>query len=201
MSVGEEFIEAVRNIKTGKLFIVIDVLSNRYRLLNPEGTFNSLPMELFDEEPILLEGDKIESSLTSSQLQAYRTYVAEEESKADLAAKARDEVKARKQVEAEKPTRVASRSPRTKKPSLNDMKTGVGASWSSSTLVFYKPQIDRLGAKQSFKVVVSNVGNFVITKSEFQSVFSDVVLSPEYKRDGFFSYREIPSKAMKFIKE
>jgi len=200
MSVAEELIEAVRNAKTGKLFIVIDVLSNRYRLLNPEGSFSSLSMDLFEDEPLLLESNKAAEVLSVAQLDAYLKYIDAEDAKADLDAKARQEVKSRQKVEAAKPKKVASRSSRSK-TSLNDMKTGVGASWSSSSLVFYKPQIDRLGAKQSFKVVVSGVGNFVITKSEFQSVFSDVVLSPEYKREGFFSYRDIPSKAMKFIKE
>ncbi len=200
MSAGSEIIEAVRNIKTGKLFIVIDVLSNRYRLLNPEGSFSSLPMDLFEEEPLLLNTFESGEQLSGQQLSAYQAYVDAEDAKADLDAQAREQVKARQKTEAQMPKKIASKSKRVK-TSLNDQKVGVGASWSSSSLVFYKPQIDRLGAKQSFKIVVHDVGAFVISKSDFQSIFSDVVLSPEYKREGFFSYKEIPDKALKFLKE
>lgn len=195
-------IEAMRNRKTDKLFILLDEVPGRYKLINPEGNIVSLPAALFDEDPVVFEQNDAGEGFTDEQLNAYIKHMMQLEAREELDERARVETIERKRKEAAVPKRVPTqRTSSGRRRQKEDHRTGLGASWSGATLSFYRPQIDRLGPKQMFKVSVIGVGDFWISKQDFLNTFADVVLSPAYKADGFFAYRQIPEKAYKFLKK
>jgi hypothetical protein len=67
-------------------------------------------------------------------------------------------------------------------------------------LTFYRHKIDPLDPKQTFKIVVEGIGSFEISKEDFVAQFNDVMMSPSYRAEGLFSYREVPEKAKRYIK-
>lgn len=200
-----ETVSVVKNLKTGKYFILLDEFNDRYRLINPEGQNVTLPLPLFHEDPETLDGERALNELSAEQLAAYQRLLGELAKKAAAEKHVTSIAKDRHDVT---PVRVAAPPP--PKPRSGGSKprnvtsssyerTGVGASWTATTLVFYRPQIDRLGPKQSFRVVVDGVGEFVISKQDFNAAFAEVILSPKFKAEGFFAYDKIPDKAMRFL--
>lgn len=190
----EEFVSLYRHLKSGAHYIFIEELGERLRLVDQAGAFVVMPAMLFDEEPVVINLIQETLDLGPSQIGTYRKYSADQAAQHQRAEQAAKMAKREVQRVAEAPR------PRAKpQPSLLSQRTGVAAVWSGAVLCFYRPQIDRLGPKQSFKVSVDGVGDFVMTKNDFLSSFSDVILSPKYKQDGYFAYPEIPEKARRFM--
>jgi hypothetical protein len=199
-------VSVVKHLKTSKWFILLDEFNDRYRLINPEGSLVSLPMVLFDEEPGVLNFDGAQAELAAEQLAAYQNQLREQAEKAAMERHVTQIAKDRPQV-YEAPARPTPKSsssgsrPRNVITAGKHQPSGVGASWTATTLVFYRPQIDRLSPKQSFRVIVDGVGEFVISKQDFSANFNDVILSPKFKAEGFFAYDKIPEKALRFLKK
>lgn len=189
-------IEAVRNRKTQKLFIVIDdTLGTRFKVLNPEGEMLVLPDLLFDEDMITVQPDQFGAEFTAQQLTALREFQEKAEAQARAAAE-RPAPPPRVTIAApaKKPTSSAKRAPKVPE------RRGLGATWSSPRLTFYKHKIEPLHPKQTFRVTVEGVGTFEISKEDFLAQFNDAVMSPSYRADGLYTYPQIPEKAKRYLK-
>lgn len=193
-------IDAVRNRKTQKLFILVDdSLDMRYKVINPSGEVLILPDLLFDEDPVTVPADQFSEEFSPVQLDALDKY---------LERKAIEEARERQQAqEAAAEPKVPERkkiAPATKKSAPKGPKIpprrGLGATWSAPRLTFYRHKIDPLDPKQTFKIVVEGLGSFEISKEDFVAQFNDVMMSPSYRAEGLFSYREVPEKAKRYIK-
>lgn len=197
-------IDAVRNRKTGKLFILVDdSLGTHFRVVNPTGEILTLPDLLFDDEQtVIAEGDA-PGAFTEEQLKAFSNYLDAEANAprpkpAPVSASGSHGDSPQRKRLASTPSRRSASS--TSKSSRAPGPRGVVVTWSSPRLAFYRHKIEPLGSHQSFRVQVDGVGPFEIPKEEFLAVFNDVVMSPSYRREGFFSYPEIPDKARRFLK-
>ena len=71
------------------------------------------------------------------------------------------------------------------------------ATYQFSRLCFRKHEIESLGPNESFRVVTP-VGTFQMTKSEFYREFRNVVSSKSYSRDGIYHYPKLPARAERF---
>lgn len=192
----ETAIEAVRNRKTRKLFIIVDdSLDMRYKVVNPAGEVLILPDLLFDEDPVTVPPEAVGAEFSPEQLTAYQAF--------------REKAEAQAQAEAARPKpppRVViaepakKRTPATKREPKMPERRGLGATWNAPKLTFYKHKIEPLHPKQSFRVTVDGVGTFELTKEEFLAQFNDVVMSPSYRAEGHYSYPKIPDKAERYRK-
>lgn len=192
--IDEPSVEAVRNRKTLKLFILVDdSLDMRYKVINPAGETLILPDTLFDEDPVTVTSASYTAEFTTEQMAAYKDYRIKE---ADAA---------RKQAERKpEPVRTVvvppKAAPARKKAPPQPTKRGLGASWSSPKLTFYKHKIEPLGPKQTFRISIDGVGQFEISKEDFLAHFNDVVMSQKYRAEGYYTYPSLPDKAGKYIK-
>lgn len=199
MTLPDSPIEAVRNRKTLKLFIIVDdTLENRYKVINPGGEIIVLPDLLFEEDPLLVAPEQIAAEFTAEQLDA----LAKHNEKLAAAAKAQAErpKPVTKAPPAEPPAKARSSSPRPPRKAVDNGRRGLGATWSAPRLTFYRHKIEPLGMKQSFKILVEGAGDFEITKEEFLAQFNDVVMSPSYRADGLYTYPKVPDKARRYLK-
>jgi len=193
----ESSIEAVRNRKTHKLFIVVDdTLDTRYKVINPSGEMIILPDLLFDEDPLTVPPEQVSVEFTREQLDAYQAFLEREAEQARLEALQPKPRPAPERIQVEPPRR---RTPPTRKKETGPVKRGLGASWRTPRLTFYRHKIEPLGAKQTFRIIVEGTGTFEITKEEFLANFNDVLMSPSYRSDGLYTYKEIPEKARKYF--
>ncbi len=193
----EEFVSAYKHQKTGRWYLFIEEIGERLRLLDGSGGFVILPISLFDDEPEVFDIAKHPAEFTIEQLAAYQKHSSDQKRLHEMSERAAKQAKTHE--ERAKPA--VRSTERKKSTSIISQRVGVAATWSGAQLTFYRPQIDRLGPKQSFRVQVDGVGEFVISKADFLQVFSDVVLSPKYKQEGFFAYTLLPEKARRFLVE
>lgn len=197
----EQVIEAVRNRKTQKLFIVVDdSLEKRYKVINPAGEVIVLPDLLFEEDPLPISGEQVKVEFTSEQLESLAKY---QEKMAILAKAAQDRPPPpRPEPErqpAPKPRSASSSRSRSKSDSASSRR-GLGAAWNAPRLTFYKHKIEPLAPKQTFKITVEGTGEFEISKEDFLAHFNDVVMSSSYRADGLYSYPKVPDKALRYLK-
>lgn len=192
----ESIIEAVRNRKTHKLFILVDdTLEMRYKVINPSGEVLVLPDALFDEDPLSVPADQFASEFTPEQLTALERFNTQVAAQARITAPPEP-------VKSDTSTRKPS-SPRrasSSRPAPGTMRRGLGATWSSPRLTFYKHKIEPLHAKERFRIAVEGHGEYEFSKEEFLAQFNDVVMSPTYRSEGHYSYPAIPEKARRFLK-
>ncbi|MEN9836316.1 MAG: hypothetical protein RL011_2509 [Pseudomonadota bacterium] len=191
-------IDAVRNRKNLKLFIVIDdSLDFRYKVINPSGEVLILPDLLFDDDPVVVSPDQATTEFSPEQLTAYGEHLkkAAAQAEADKLAALRPEPP-RRIVAEPAPRPKARRQPSAPTPT----RRGLAASWSAPRLTFYKHKIEPLHPKQSFKITVEGTGDFEITKEDFLAHFNDVIMSPSYRSDGLFTYTQIPDKVLRYRK-
>lgn len=187
-------VEAVRNRKNQKLFIVVDdSLDMRYKVINPAGETLILPDTLFDEDPVTVPSSDYTTEFTNEQMVAYQEFRVKELEAARKAAERRAEP-VRTVVVPPKPAPTRKKSPPV------PQKRGLGASWSSPKLTFYKHKIEPLSPKQTFRITVDGVGQFEISKEDFLAHFNDVVMSPKYRAEGYYTYPSMPDKANKYLK-
>jgi hypothetical protein len=192
-------IPAVQNRKNQKLFIIVDdSLGTRYKVINPAGEVIVLPDLLFEEDPIEVPNGEFADHFTPEQRTSLERFLDEQAARAALEAsrpKAPPRAPEPERVPAARPRREGKLTAR-HQPS----RTGLGASWSSPRLTFYKHKIEPLQMKQSFKIVIDGTGEFVITKEEFLAQFNDVVMSPSYRSEGHYTYSKFPEKAQRYLK-
>ncbi len=189
----ESIVEVAVNIKTQKLFILLDDLGGRLKLINPSGEIMDLPDSLFEEEIGTIESHEFQQKLTPAQMEKLNVFNNEMAAQADRAAQADQKI-------LEKPELSQERKPK-KKREKKDLivKKGAPVSWNASRLTFFRHKIEPMNQKQSFLINVNGTV-YEITKEQFHSEFNDVVMSMSYRQDGLFSYPEVPEKALKFIK-
>lgn len=191
-------LDAVKNRKTQKFFILIDDnLDTRYKVINPSGEILILPDILFDEDPTTLPSDQFGEHFTPIQLDSYIKHL-EKIAVQDKEPPPRAQHLTPKRIVAEPKgePRKKSSAPKKNLPS----RRGVGASWSAPRLTFYRHKIEPLDLKQSFRVEVQGVGVFEITKEDFLNHFNDASMSPSYRAEGLYVYKELPDKAKKYLK-
>jgi len=189
-------IEAVRNRKTQRLFIIVDdTLGARYKVINPAGEMLILPDLLFDEDPIPVPGNEANDHFTPEQLTAFEEYSTKAAEQARIEASRPKPPPTVHKVEPSKP-RPTARKVQKHVP----VRGGLAAQWNSPRLTFYKNRIEPLSGKQSFRITIDGVGTFEMTKDEFTTNFNDVVMSPSYRADGLFTYPELPEKVRRYQK-
>ncbi len=195
-------IDAVRNRKNQKLFIVVDdTIEARYKVINPAGETLILPDLLFDEDPLQVPPSDAEKEFSPEQLEAlkiHREKVAAQEAFERSRPKPPPRAVEPVTIPPSKPRAPRSSSP--KKELASSQRRGLGAQWNSPMLTFYKHKIEPLGGKQSFRISVDGIGDFELTKDEFLAQFNDVCMSVKYRSEGQFSYSQIPDKALRFKK-
>lgn len=193
----ENTIEAVRNRKNQKLFIIVDdTLEARYKVINPAGEILILPDLLFDEDPIPVPGGEAEESFTPEQLKTYVEYAAKAAEQARIEASRPKPPPPRRTVESEPAPRKTARKVQKHVP----VRGGLAAQWNAPRLTFYKNRIEPLSGKQSFRITVDGIGTFEMTKDDFLANFNDVVMSPSYRADGLYTYADIPDKVRRYQK-
>ncbi|MBM4252853.1 MAG: hypothetical protein FJ146_12850 [Deltaproteobacteria bacterium] len=191
-------IDAVRNRKNLKLFIVIDdSLDFRYKVINPSGEVLILPDLLFEDDPIIVAPEDASTEFSPEQLSAYSEHLVKAAAAAAAAKLAASRPEPPRRIVAEPAPR-----PKTRRQQSTPIQTrrGLAASWSAPRLTFYKHKIEPLHPKQSFKITVEGTGDFEITKEDFVAHFNDVMMSPSYRADGLFTYPQIPDKALRYRK-
>jgi hypothetical protein len=189
--------EAVRNRKTGKLFLIVDdTLDKRYRVINPAGEVLVLPDILFEEDVIPVTSTEAGDDFTAEQIAAFTQFKQEEQERQKHAAQVAAQQAATPRRTVVEPAAAPRRARTPSKPKSNA--SGLVASWNAPKLTFYKHKIEPLAPKQSFRVTVAGVGVFEMTKDEFLGQFNDVVMSPSYRADGLYAYPTLPTKAEKF---
>ncbi len=197
---GQDLITCLVNKKNGFKFILLEeYASGICTVINPNGEILHLGLALFEEEPLLLEETKALEDLSSVQLDKYKEYLDQLEQREQRARQVEQKSKVdiaildykKSQAQKRPSTRVSTR----KAPLLK----GVGASWNSTKLTFYKHKIEPLQPTQSFSINIEGVGKFICSKKDFLSNFNEVVISTQYKNDGLYTFQTIPEKAYKFI--
>jgi hypothetical protein len=204
--VENDSIEIIQNLKTQAWFVLLEELpGERYRVVNPTGEALTLPISHFGEEIEVVEGADIATRVTPAQVAAFHRFNQElEKTVANLV----------RQKEADRAERSSSSSstssgssPRKRNASKVDLpksyyeSKNARVSWQGAKLTFYRHHIDPLKPHQKFSINVVGTGIFEMTKDQFMSSFSDVILSANYKSTGLFSYDSVPEKAMRYLKK
>lgn len=201
-------VEAVKNERTEKLFIVLDwdVGDNKLKVINPTGDVLDVVKLIFKmDERITVHAANFHTSFSPQQI-----------SKLDLWERERFAYEEKKRLERSARTSQSSRSassskgskPRaasTRKEGLIDKHTSsagkrAAVQWNSSELTFYRHHIEKLKPNDVFAVVVEGQGTFQMTKAEFQRVFNNVIMNADYRTQGVYRYDEIPEEAKAFLR-
>jgi hypothetical protein len=197
----DKIIEAVKNTRSTKYFILLDDLDMRYRVVNPMGETLIVPANLFDIDVVAVSTDQFSDFFTPEQLATFTKHLERQaaEAERERLIRAMPPPPPRTVVAPPAPApRSRSSSPRPKeKPGT---RTGLAATWTSDRLTFYRHKIEPLHPKQSFKIIVTNQGEFEFTKDDFNKHFNDAAMSLTYRQEGLFAYPELPEKAQKYKK-
>ena len=200
---SQDIITCLVNKKNGSKFILLEEYATGIcTVINPNGETLHIGINLFEDEPILLEETDCSSNLTDLQLEKYKAYQAQLEEKEKMLEIRQKQQKLSKVDEAisdYKKSQVQKRSSNRSTTKKAFVPRGIVASWNSSKLTFYKHKIEPLHPTQSFSINIDGVGKFVCSKKDFLSNFNEVVISTQYKNDGLYTFSTIPEKAFKFI--
>lgn len=195
--VADNTIDAVRNRKTQRLFIVVDdTIDARYKVINPAGETLVLSDLLFDEDPVQVAPEDVEKHFSPEQMKALEEHITKLAEQARLEASRPKPPPEVRRVASEPKARPTARKVQKHVP----VRGGLAAQWNAPRLTFYKNRIEPLSGKQSFRVTVDGVGTFEMTKDDFMTSFNDVVMSPSYRSDGLFTYPDIPEKVRRYQK-
>jgi len=66
-----------------------------------------------------------------------------------------------------------------------------------SRLCFRRDAIEPIGRSEAFRVITP-VGTFQMTKSDFYRDFQNVVESKSYREDGIYHYPKVPARAERY---
>jgi hypothetical protein len=208
-----DFVEGLRNRKTQKLFICLEAADSpgTVRVINPGGDILVVREDLFDLEPVEVPISDLAGFYTPEQVAAWQEYQSEEDQrrKAQEDRRRFDEQERTRQTQGGGPSkslsptgRESSResAPRRRATPVKVIPGRVMADWNSERLVFYRHKIEPLRPSDQFQIKIQGVGVFQITKVDFLRVFNNVVMSPQYRSQGMFSYDQIPDEAKPFIR-
>jgi len=186
---SDPFLLVLKNQKSSKYFIIIDddLPSFKVRVVNPSGDIINLPKTLFHPEIIEIDSSKFLKNLNEKQIDAYTHY----QDRQKLLASS-NRTTSRHQIKKKSSKQYRSKNPRET--------GGIRTTWKSLKLTFYKHKIAPLKSKDRFIILTEEKGKLIMSRSEFEQTFSEVLLAKEYRIDGFFSYHTFPEKAKKFLK-
>ena len=194
-------IEALRNIKTGKLFVCLEAADSPgcVRVVNPGGEIKVIPEELFDLEPILVPAADALAHFSPAQVEGIAQFRKEQAELLEWRRRHPERTIVEQKSEPSKAS--GERRPRKKLAPLLNVKGRVVAEWKDDKLIFYRHRIEPLKDHESFIAHVDGAGSFQMTKSEFQRVFNNVIMSSGYRTHGMFKYDAIPAEAEPFRKK
>lgn len=197
----KDTIEALRHLRTGKLFILIDdSLDSVYSVVDASGKMTKLSAQLFAEDALFIsDDDPAYQEFSNEQLDFLSEFN-------ERAAASADVEKLRLSAIVKKPsprtsTGGAKATRRKKEPVTRTAYYAAPVSWESSRLTFFRHKIQPLAPRQQFRIMVDGIGEFEMTKEEFSIAFNDVIMAPSYRNDGIYTYPEIPEKARRFLKQ
>ncbi len=201
-------VEAVKNERTEKLFIVLDwdAGENKLKVINPTGDVLDVVRLIFKmDEKVTVPASQYEASFSPQQLTRLESWGRE---RFDYEEKKRLEKAARSsQKTSTKATGSSGRgkSAVARKEGIVDRKASTSgkrpiAQWNSTALTFYRHRIESLKPNDIFAIAIDGIGTFQITKSEFQRTFNNVVMNADYRAQGVFTYSDVPEVAKAYIK-
>ncbi len=186
-------IDFIRNRKTGQWFVLLEELGHGgLRVITPTGDLVRLPESLFDLDAVESCDETQPDARISPQQTEKLTQITLQE---DAAAARHAE---RQQLEAERLRRAPEPAKRKERPK-REPTLSKSTSWKSDHLVFWRHYIEPLRDKDFFRVEIHGRGTFKITKSDFQRIFNEVVMSPSYRQEGVYRYHEVPEKALVYF--
>jgi hypothetical protein len=200
-------VEALRNIKNGKLFICLEACDSpgNVRVVNPNGDVLVVREELFELEPIEIAEDQVLTTFTAEQLATLQRWLIEQAEEAERRrleppAPSEPERPARRLVSSASKPRLPAQRREPKNVMITKARGRIAAQWDCDRLTFYRHRIDPLQLTEQFVVKVEGEGEYQMTKAEFQRVFNNVIMSPSYRANGLFSYQTTPPEAQPFLK-
>lgn len=203
----QQIITCLVNKKNSSNFILLEEYSSGIcSVINPKGEILHVGINLFEEEPLLVEEKDGLSYFSSNQIEVYKNYLTQLEDREKKLESMRVQKSKVDQAIDDYKKSVKKSSGTSKRSSYRSSKISLGsggivASWNSSKLTFYKHKIEPLSPLQKFSINIEGVGKFICSKKDFLSNFNEVVISSQYKNDGLYTFSTIPEKAMKFIEE
>lgn len=192
-------VEALRNDRTGKLFIVLEYGANpnRVKVINPNGDVLDVATIIFDmENPVQVVLADFSAEFSSEQLTQLELYADQERERIRLQANRPSNSDNLKSSTRVVPTRRKAR----ETSESSSPRRGHVVTWESDFLVFYRHHIEPLKPNDAFAVRMPGVGTLQMTKAEFQRVFNNVVMASSYRVHGMFKYDIIPDEAKPFIR-
>lgn len=193
-------IEALRNLRTGKLFIVLEYapIPGMISVINPEGNVLNASEEIFEtDNPILIQTENVANTLTAAQVQAFLKYQNEQNVLAENRAKT-----TRQSTTPPVPSSNPSKAPshRARRSGENSsIRTRKEVTWNADSLTFYRHYIEPMRGSDVMKIHVNDVGVFKMTKDEFLRSFSHVVVSQGYKQTGVAKVEIITEEILRFL--
>lgn len=208
----QQSMDGVRNIKSQKLFILLeDDGEDKIRVINPNGEVLFIPRELFEDVPVPVSDQDLNSTFTPEQLSSHSKYL-EKVRFDELVEKERvAHEKAEHSVTMENihretlsgaqhaPTK-SKTTDRPRKSRESQGSGGIKATWTADIFVLYRHKIDPLKPKDYFCITVNGEGDYVIQKEDFLKVFNDVVMSYSYSKEGLYKFKETPDRAKKYLR-
>lgn len=190
-------VPALKNRKSGRFFILLEdqLRGGQVRVINATGHAVVIPRDLFEPEQVQIAPDDFATAFEREQILGLQRF---RDRQLEQAHSEQDK------VVKERVKRTTSGS--TRSSSAKTITRGAGATggivdrWESPKLTFYRHRIGPLRSNDRFSVTVSGVGEFVMTRDEFEREFNDVVMSKGYRQEGFYSYSKPPEHAMKFLR-
>ena len=202
-------VEALKNERTGKMFIVLDwdIEDNKVKVINPNGDVLDVVKLIFKmDEPLKVQASNYNTAFSEAQVAKLSTWEQEQfaESERKRLEKAARASQTTKKKAASSKTAKGKATPARKEGLIDRKATSASArrpsvQWQSSSLTFYRHRIESLKPNDVFSVVIEGKGTFQITKAEFQRVFNNVVMNADYRNQGFFTYEDVPEEARPFI--
>ncbi len=201
----EEELEALKNTKTGKHFIVVEdgMPNERVRVINPNGDAITVGENLFEIEPVFVKKENFLEFFSEAQLSGYIKYREQkaEEMKRSVESQNTAENAAPDHYHVTTNSTIPKKISRPRSSRANIVKETRGrvvSEWQVSRLTFYRHRILPLKSHQQFRITIENVGSFVMTRDEFESAFNYVLMSEDFRTKGLYSISEIPEALEKF---
>lgn len=166
-----------------------------------EGVFPGEPLELSQEKFIQLpqvQQDKFLSVMQEKEIKE-QAQLKERQKREEIISLSEHKMQSSDQEAYSRNTRIKSSRTSNQKSSSKNSKNPISRriEWSSEYLIFYKHKIDPL-PPSGIMVITVGSDKFKLTKSDFEKVFNDVVMSPQYRNSGHLQFRELPSRILVF---
>ncbi len=192
-------LETVRNVRTAKLFIVLerDSAPGRIRVINPDGQIVEVTQLIFEPDPVFLDEERKAVEITASQLATFNNLQNQDEQRSKILQDLRQGT-IKTPVRAN-PRDSETKSTKTRRSGPVDPQTGKVIYWESERLTFYRHKIDPLKPGDAFEIKLANNQKLKMTKAKFFQVFNHVVMSAQYRSQGYFTFEALPDEAKDFL--